>query len=126
MEPLWEYQWEYIDMPYEGPPERTSYWMTDEEAAHWHGSKKPGARRIEETKRDRHAQPKIPVGCGTIGAAYVEPAPFDARLPEFKSPSLPTLRYWWANPTYCSTADIRVLILEVVRLRREAERKLEK
>ncbi|MBR7961267.1 hypothetical protein KDW41_12505 [Burkholderia vietnamiensis] len=100
--------------------------MTDEEAAHWHGSKKPGARRIEETKRDRHAQPKIPVGCGTIGAAYVEPAPFDARLPEFKSPSLPTLRYWWANPTYCSTADIRVLILEVVRLRREAERKLEK
>ncbi|WP_175683823.1 hypothetical protein [Burkholderia cenocepacia] len=121
MEPLWEYQWEYIDMPYNGPPQRTGYWMTDEEAEHWHGSKKPGARRLDETRRDRNAQPKIPIGCGTIGAAYAEPAPTDAPLPAFKSPPLPTLRYWWANPSYCNPSDIRVLILEVVSLRRKLE-----
>ncbi|AOK04095.1 hypothetical protein WK25_06200 [Burkholderia latens] len=118
MEPLWEYQWEYIDMPYDGPPQRTRYWMTDEEAEHWHGSKKPGARRLDDTRRDRRAQPAIPVGGGTIGAAYADRTAVDAPLPTFTSPDLPKLRYWWACPSYCGPEDIRVLILEVVRLRR--------
>lgn len=122
MEPLWEYQWEYLPYPYEGQLERTDFWMTDEEAKHWHPGKHDRSRRLDETRRDRRAQPKIPIGCGTIGAAYVEPAPIDAPLPAFTSPDLPKLRYWWANPGYCSPSDIRVLVLEVVRLRRLIEK----
>lgn len=120
MPPVWEYQWEYIDTPYTGPPNRTSFWMTDEEAEHWHGSTKPGARRLDETRRDRKAQPPIPIGNGTFGASYVGP---DAGkpLPTFDSPDLPKLRYWWTFPAYCGRGDIRVLILEVIRLRRKIE-----
>lgn len=120
MTPVWEYQWEYIDMPYDGPPKPTGFWMTDSEAAQWHGSTKPGARRLDETRRDRNAQPPIPHGGGTIGAAFVGP---DAGkpLPTFTSPDLPKLRYWWRFPDHCGYHEIRVLILEVIRQRRELD-----
>lgn len=120
MPPVWEYQWEYIDMPYSGPPKPSGFWMTDEEAKHWHGSSKPGARRLDETRRDRKAQPPIPTGGGTFGAAYTGPEA-SKPLPEFTPPDIPKLRYWWKFPDYCGRGDIRVLILEVIRLRRKLE-----
>ncbi len=121
MPPIWEYQWEYIDMPYSGPPKTSGFWMTDEEAKHWHGSTKPGARRLDETRRDRKALPPIPHGGGTIGSAYTG-SDTGKPLPTFTPPDLAKLRYWWRFPDYCGRGDIRTLILEVIRLRREAER----
>lgn len=119
MEPLWEYQWEFVPYPYDGPPERSGFWMTDEEAEHWHPGKHERSRRLDETRRDRHAQPPVPMGGGSFGARYKEPPAVDTPLPPFTSPDLPMLRYWWSYPRYCSEKSIRVLILEIVRLRRQ-------
>ncbi|VWD22543.1 hypothetical protein [Burkholderia contaminans] len=120
MEQVWEYQWEFIDTPYTGPPKQTGFWMTDYEAERWHGYGKEGTRRLDETRRDRKAQPPIPTGGGTIGDAYAGPDT-NKPLPAFTSPDLAKLRYWWMFPYYCSHHDIRVLILEVVRQRRKLD-----
>jgi hypothetical protein len=51
-EPEWEWKWEYLD----GRTERlqaTAIWMTDAEAADWHGYEEPTSRKLEETRRER-------------------------------------------------------------------------
>ncbi|WP_347467492.1 hypothetical protein [Burkholderia stagnalis] len=119
MEPLWEYQWEYIDMPYSGPPTRTHFWMTDYEAERWHGYTKPGARRLDETRRDRNVQPKPPVGLFSPREAQTNRSTSERPLPAFRSPDLQELRLWWLDPRSCTFDEIHRLILEVVRLQRE-------
>ncbi|AIO27532.1 hypothetical protein CEQ23_32500 [Burkholderia cepacia] len=55
MEPVWEHRWQYVDSYY-GVID-CKFWMTDEEAER-HAFGKEGTRRLDETRRDRHLQPK--------------------------------------------------------------------
>ncbi|WP_157666332.1 hypothetical protein [Burkholderia ubonensis] len=99
--------------------------MTDYEAEHWHGYTTPGARRLDETRRDRIAQSLVPIGSfAGMGKRYEGPERDDP-LPAYDPPRLQELRFWWAFPNYCNRNAIRRLILEFIRLRREqASRKL--
>lgn len=123
MKPLWEYQWEYVPYPCEGPPRRTCFWMTDAEAAHWYPGKHDRSHRMDETRRNRNAQPKPPVGLlpPTKTTATREAA--ERPLPAYQTPDLHELRLWWLDPRSCTFDEIHRLILEVVRLRREQKRK---
>ncbi|WP_321865752.1 hypothetical protein [Paraburkholderia tropica] len=54
MEPVWEYEWEYVESGHWGGVKRTGFYMTDFEAERWWGYR--GGRRLDETKRDRNAR----------------------------------------------------------------------
>lgn len=56
MEPVWEYEWEFVQDGIWGGLKRTGFWMTDYEAERWWAFGKPGTRRLDETKRDRVAR----------------------------------------------------------------------
>ncbi|KVE53314.1 hypothetical protein WI94_18765 [Burkholderia vietnamiensis] len=112
MEPLWEYRWEYVDLYYGAID--CKFWMTDEEAERWHGYGKEGTRRLDETRRDRHLQPKP----SEQALLHASDPRRDDPLPEFASPSTGTLRCWWKNPEQVDGADIRRMVLEVIALRR--------
>ncbi|KWK16518.1 hypothetical protein WT77_30245 [Burkholderia stagnalis] len=112
MEPLWEYRWEYVD-PYYGVID-CKFWMTDEEAERWHAYGQEGTRRLDETRRDRHLQPKSTEQALSYASA---PAGTDP-LPEFVSPDTGTLRGWWQHPERVDGADVRRMVLEVIALRR--------
>jgi len=53
MEPVWEYEWEFVQDGIWGGVKRTGFWMTDYEAGRWWAFGRPGTRRLDETKRDR-------------------------------------------------------------------------
>ncbi len=112
MEPLWEYRWEYVDSYY-GVID-CKFWMTDGEAERWHAFGKEGTRRLDETRRDRHLQPKSTEQALSYASAPVGTDP----LPEFVSPDTGTLRGWWKHPERVDGADVRRMVLEVIALRR--------
>lgn len=56
MEPVWEYEWEFVQDGKWGGVKRSGFWMTDREAQAWWAYNKPGTRRLDDTKRDRAAQ----------------------------------------------------------------------
>ncbi|KVD50749.1 hypothetical protein WI86_16720 [Burkholderia ubonensis] len=112
MEPLWEYRWEYTDSYY-GVIE-CKFWMTDREAEQWHAFGQEGTRRLDETRRDRHLQPKP----SEQTHAYAAAAAGTDALPEFVSPDVGTLRVWWKHPERVDGADVRRMVLEVIALRR--------
>lgn len=116
MEPLWEYRWEYVDSYY-GVID-CQFWMTDYEAEHWHGYGKDGTRRLDETRRDRHLQPRTHERARmSVPARYSKPSK-EQPLPEFASPDVSLLREWWDKPDQVSGADVRRMVLEVIALRR--------
>ena len=120
MEPLWEYQWEFVPYPSEGRAQSTG-WMTDEEAQHWHPGKHHRSRRLDETRRDRNAQPKPPIGLFQRVEAEPKRCAADRPLPAFRQPDLQELRLLYVDPRSCTFDEIHRLILEVVRLRRKLE-----
>ncbi|VWC51089.1 hypothetical protein BLA13014_07782 [Burkholderia aenigmatica] len=121
MEPLWEYQWEFVQYPYEGAPVHTGFWMTDEEAEHWEPGKHHRSRRLDETRRDRNVQPKPPIGLFPPTEAPPKRSTAERPLPAFRHPDLQELRLWWIDPRSCTFDEIHRLILEVVRLRRQLD-----
>lgn len=123
MEPLWEYQWEFVPYPYEEPAQRTGFWMTDEEAQHWHPGKHHRSRRLDETRRDRNAQPKPEIGLFPPRDGPAAASTAERPLPDYRSPDMQELRLWWLDPRSCSFYEIRRLILEVVRLQREQSKR---
>lgn len=58
MEPVWEYEWEFVETGRWGGVKRTNFFMTDREAEHWWAYGQHGTRRLDETKRDRNEAEK--------------------------------------------------------------------
>ena len=113
-EPVWEWKWEYLDAR-TGRLEATSIWMTDEEAADWHGYDEPQSRRLEETRRERgrNGGPVVDPPEGNVDwtrerRQRAERSRFG--LPPFVTPLYGELRSIW---TTHRDPDVRRLALEV-------------
>ncbi len=67
MDPVWEYEWEFVQSGKWGGVKRTGFWMTDYEAERWWAYGGSGTRRLDETKRDRNTH-KVDTSCTFTGA----------------------------------------------------------
>lgn len=113
-EPMWEWKWEYLDMP-TGRIEETTIWMTTDEAMDWHAHEHPRSRRVESSKRDRnrHDGPLIDPPAGNVDWTRETRRRAEISrygLPPFVTPLYSELAQIWRKHR---DPDVRRLALEV-------------
>lgn len=109
MEPRWAYIWEYTDLE-SGERRRTHVQVTKAEFHAMTGQflDESDARAIEDTKVDR----------GVVG--YLDPHQTHVpKMPDFDAPSEGELREMWRTHR---DPEVRLLILEIVTLRKSLEK----